>query len=172
MAEYLHRGHTVTDLKYHFVWATKYRFPVLQREVAVRARDVIREVCEAREITVVKGVVSRDHVHVMVSAPPQLAPAQIMRWVKGRSSRKLQQEFAELRRRYWGQHLWARGYFCASSGTVTDEMIKEYLESHRGSRAGPGLPRGSARVSVADRLQPEHSGFQPDLTLPALAGSG
>ena len=82
MAEYLHRGHTVTDLKYHFVWATKYRFPVLEREVAVRARDLIREVCEAREITVVKGVVSRDHVHVMVSAPPQLAPAQIMRWVK------------------------------------------------------------------------------------------
>ena len=132
MAEYLHRGHTVTDLKYHFVWATKYRFPVLQREVAVRARDVIREVCEAREITVVKGVVSRDHVHVMVSAPPQLAPAQIMRWVKGRSSRKLQQEFEELRRRYWGQHLWARGYFCASSGTVTDEMIKAYLEGHQG----------------------------------------
>ncbi len=135
MAEYLHRGHTVTDLKYHFVWATKYRFPVLQREVAVRARDLIREVCEAREITVVKGVVSRDHVHVMVSAPPQLAPAQIMRWVKGRSSRKLQQEFEELRRRYWGQHLWARGYFCASSGTVTDEMIKAYLEGHRGRQS-------------------------------------
>ena len=135
MAEYLHRGHTVTDLKYHFVWATKYRFPVLQREVAVRARDLIREVCEAREITVVKGVVSRDHVHVMVSAPPQLAPAQIMRWVKGRSSRKLQQEFEELRRRYWGQHLWARGYFCASSGTVTDEMIKAYLEGHQGRQS-------------------------------------
>ena len=135
MAEYLHRGHTVTDLKYHFVWATKYRFPVLQREVAVRARDLIREVCEAREITVVKGVVSRDHVHVMVSAPPQLAPAQMMRWVKGRSSRKLQQEFEELRRRYWGQHLWARGYFCASSGTVTDEMIKAYLEGHQGRQS-------------------------------------
>jgi putative transposase len=135
MAEYLHRGHTVTDLKYHFVWATKYRFPVLQREVAVRARDLIREVCEAREITVVKGVVSRDHVHVLVSAPPQLAPAQIMHWVKGRSSRKLQQEFAELRRRYWGQHLWARGYFCASSGTVTDEMIKAYLEGHQGRQS-------------------------------------
>jgi putative transposase len=85
MAEYLHRGRTVTDLKYHFVWATKCRFPVLQREVAIRARDLIREVCEAREITVLKGVVSRDHVHVLVSAPLDLAPAQIMRWVKGRS---------------------------------------------------------------------------------------
>ena len=51
-------------------------------------------------------------------------------WLKGRSSRKLQQEYEELRRRYWGQHLWARGYFCASSGTVTDEMIEAYIEGH------------------------------------------
>lgn len=137
MAEYLHRGHTVTDLKYHFVWATKYRYPVLRGEVAVRARDLIRDVCQAREITILKGVVSRDHVHVFASAPPHLAPAQIMQWVKGRSSRRLQQEFAELHRRYWGQHLWARGYFCASSGTVTDEMIKEYLESHGGRAPDP-----------------------------------
>ena len=135
MAEYLHGGHTVTDLKYHFVWATKYRVPVLRGEVAMRARDLIREICEAREMLIIKGVVSKDHVHVFLSAPPHLAPAQIMQWVKGRSSRKLQQEFAELRRRYWGQHLWARGYFCASSGTVSDELIKAYLESHQ--RRGP-----------------------------------
>ena len=88
-------------------------------------------------MAIIKGVVSRDHVHVFLGAPPQLAPAQIMEWIKGRSSRKLQQEFAELRRRYWGQHLWARGYFCASSGTVTDAMIKEYLERHEGRGPDP-----------------------------------
>ena len=66
---------------------------------------------------------SRDHVHIYTNVPAHLASAQIMQWVKGRSSRRLQQEFEELRRRYWGQHLWARGYFCASAGTVTDEMI-------------------------------------------------
>ncbi len=129
MAEYLHGGHTVTDLKYHFVWATKYRFPVLRGEVAKRARDLIREICEAREMSIIKGVVSRDHVHVFLGAPPHLAPAQIMQWVKGRSSRKLQQEFAELGRRYWGQHLWARGYWVATSGNVTDEVWKEYIKN-------------------------------------------
>jgi len=172
MAEYLRRGHPVTDLKYHFVWATKYRFPVLQREVAVRARDVIREVCEAREITVVKGVVSRDHVHVMVSAPPQLAPAQIMRWVKGRSSRKLQQEFAELRRPLLGAASVGAGLFLREFWDGDGRDDQGVSGESPGSRAGPGFPRGGARVSAADRLQPEHSGFQPDLTLPALAGSG
>jgi putative transposase len=99
MAEYSHRGHTVTELKYHFVWVTKYRYPVLRGEVAVRARELIRQICEAREITIIKGVVSRDHVHVYVSAPSHLSPAQMMQWLKGRSSRRLQEEFAELRRR-------------------------------------------------------------------------
>lgn len=130
MRQYLHRGHTVTDIKYHFVWATKYRYPVLTGEVGRRLRDIVREVCESREITIVKGVVSKDHVHVMASCPPQLSPAQVMKWVKGRSSRKLQMEYPHLRKRYWGQHLWARGYFCASTGSVTEELIEEYIERH------------------------------------------
>ena len=103
----------------------------------MRARDIIREVCEAREITIIKGVVSKDHVHVFAACPPQLSPSKVMQWVKGRASRKLQQEFEVLRRRYWGQHLWARGYFCASSGTVTDEMIEAYIEGHT---TGPAHP--------------------------------
>ena len=130
MRQYLHRGHTVTDIKYHFVWATKYRYPVLVGEVGQRLRDIVREVCESREITIVKGVVSKDHVHLMAICPPHLSPAQIMKWVKGRSSRKLQVEFPNLRKRYWGQHLWARGYFCASTGSVTEELIQEYIEQH------------------------------------------
>ncbi len=80
---------------------------------------------------------SWDHVHIYTNVPAHLASAQIMQWVKGRSSRRLQQEFEELRRRYWGQHLWARGYFCASAGTVTDEMIKEYLDRHKGRGPDP-----------------------------------
>ena len=76
------------------------------------------------------GVVSKDHVHIFVICPPHLAPADVMKWIKGKSSRRLQMEFPKLRKRYWGQHLWARGYFCASAGTVTDEMIKEYIKAH------------------------------------------
>ena len=145
MAEYSHRGHTVTELKYHFVWVTKYRYPVLRGEVAQRTREVIRQVCESREITIIKGAVSRDHVHVYVAAPSHLSPAQMMQWIKGRSSRRLQEEFSELRRRYWGQHLWARGYFCATAGTVTDDIIREYVERHQGRAPDPDF-----RVEVPD----------------------
>ena len=135
--KYLHRGHTVTDIKYHFVWVTKYRYPVLTGAVALRTRSIVREICEAREITIIKGVVSKNHVHLFAACPPQLSPSKVMQWVKGRSSRKLQQEFEELRKRYWGQHLWARGYFCASSGTVTDEMIEAYIEGHTAGEPDP-----------------------------------
>jgi putative transposase len=128
MAEYRKGAHTVYDLKYHFVWATKYRYPVLSGEIAVRARDLIREICMAQEIIIIKGHVSRDHIHLYVSAPPRISVSKMMQYIKGKSSRQLQQEYPSLRKRYRGQHLWARGYFCATAGTITDEMIKAYIE--------------------------------------------
>src|SRR5689334_16814476 len=127
--EYREGAHTVFNIQLHLVWVTKYRYQVMRGEIAVRARDVIRQVCMAREIKIMKGHVGRDHVHLFVSIPPSLSVSQVMQYVKGKSSRVLQQEFTELRKRYWGQHLWARGYFCASSGAVTEEMVKAYIAS-------------------------------------------
>jgi putative transposase len=114
VSEYHHSGHAVWDIKYHLVWITKYRYQVLRGEVAERARDLLREICAAREVRIVRGAVSPDHLHMLVVAPPQLAPAKLVQFLKGRSSRMLQRDFQHLRKRYWGQHLWARGYFCAS----------------------------------------------------------
>ena len=79
---------------------------------------------------IIKGVVSKDHVHLLLSAPPTLAPGEIMRRIKGRSSNKLFESFPDLKKRYWGRHFWARGYFCITSGDLTEEMIKNYLEHH------------------------------------------
>jgi len=130
MPDYRKGGHTVYDIQYHFVWATKYRYQVLRAEVAERSRDIIRQVCMSRDITIVQGHVSVDHVHLLVSCPPLLSPAKIIQYIKGVSSRKLQEEFSHLRQRYWGQHLWARGYFCATVGSVTQEQIQDYIEKH------------------------------------------
>jgi len=66
----------------------------------------------------------------LVSCPPELAPSEIMRRLKGRTSSKLFEEFPEIKRRYWGRHFWARGYSCATVGQMTEEMIKSYLEHH------------------------------------------
>jgi putative transposase len=129
-ARYRKGAHTVYDIKYHLVWVTKYRYHVLQGEIARRARDVIRDICMQHDVIILKGHVSRDHVHLLVSAPPRLSVSEMMQYIKGKSSRKLQEEYPTLGKRYWGKHLWARGYFCATSGTVTDEMIATYIEHH------------------------------------------
>ena len=128
--EYRYGSHTVFNIEYHFVWVAKYRYKVLTEDVALRVRELVRQTCETFEIRIIKGVISKDHVHIFVSAPPTLAPSEIMRRIKGRTSARLFEEFPHLRERFWGRHFWARGYFCASSGQVTDEMIKTYLEHH------------------------------------------
>ena len=113
------------------MWITKYRYKVLKGRVAERAGDLIRQVCEARDVRIVRGAVSPDHIHMLLSAPPDLSPAKLVQYIKGRSSRKLQDEFPELRKRYWGQHLWARGYFCATVGAVDEATIREYIENQK-----------------------------------------
>jgi len=124
MVEYRHSAHAVWDIKYHLVWITKYRYKVLKGEVAERARDLIRQICQAREVVIIRGAVSPDHVHMLVSSPAHLAPAKLVQYIKGRSSRRLQEEYPHLRKKYWGQQLWARGYFCATVGAVDEETIK------------------------------------------------
>ena len=131
MAEYRQSAHAVYDIKYHLIWITKYRYKMLRGRVAERARDLVRQICQAREVVIIRGAVSPDHIHVLVSAPPQLSPSKLVQYIKGRSSRRLQEEFEELRKRYWGQHLWGRGYFCATVGAVDEETIKRYIESQR-----------------------------------------
>ena len=128
--DYRYGSHTVFNIEYHFVWATKYRYKVLVGDVALRVRELVRQTCESFEIQIIKGVVSKDHVHIFVSAPPTMAPSEIMRRIKGRSSSKLFADFPHLQKRFWGRHFWARGFFCASSGNITDEMIKVYLDHH------------------------------------------
>ena len=128
--DYRDGSHTVYKIQYHFVFVTKYRYQVLKGDVGLKVRELIRQTCQAFEIEIVKGVVSKDHVHRLLSAPPDMSPSEMMRRIKGRSSSKLFERFPDLKHRYWGRHFWARGYFCATSGELTEEMIKEYLEHH------------------------------------------
>ena len=129
MREYRHSSHATYEIQYHFVWITKYRYRVLTAKIAMRLKDLVHQGCEAKKITVISGNIRPDHVHILLSAPPWISPSQIMQYIKGRSSRLLQDEFPELKKRYWGQHLWGRGYFCTTVGPVTEEMIKAYIES-------------------------------------------
>ena len=126
---YRKTAHSVYDLKYHIVWITKYRKPVLQGQIAVRVRELIRQTCATLDVYIVSGHVSKDHVHLLLSIPPNRSVSEVVQRLKGRSSRLLLEEYNELRRQFWGRHFWARGYFAASTGNVTDEIIKQYIES-------------------------------------------
>ncbi|MCP4053192.1 MAG: IS200/IS605 family transposase [Mesoflavibacter sp.] len=128
--EYRKGSHTVYNLEYHFVWVTKYRYHVLTGDIKIRVRELIRQVCQQHNINILKGHVSKDHVHILVSAPPHLSVSKMMQKIKGRSSYKIQQEFPRLRKRYWGRHIWARGYFAVTVGQMTEEMIRNYIEGH------------------------------------------
>ena len=122
--------HTVYYHRYHIVWVTKYRYQILEGLIRERAREIIRQVCGELGVKICKGILSREYIYMFVSIPPSLSVSDFMRRVKGRSSRKLQQEFPELRKRYWGRRFWARGYFCTTSGNVTDDVILQYIEQH------------------------------------------
>jgi putative transposase len=128
MQHYRKTSHAVYDIKFHLVWITKYRKPVLSGEVAIRLRDLIREICKSMDVEIVKGHVSKDHLHILVSVPPHVSVSKLVQHFKGKTSRKLLSEYRRLAKQFWGRHLWARGYFVASSGNVTDDIIAQYIE--------------------------------------------
>jgi REP-associated tyrosine transposase len=116
-------------LKYHFVWKTKYSYKILKGEIALRIRDILRNIATEKDIEMIRGNVRPDHIHILISAPAYIAVSKIAQILKGKSSHKLQKEFPDLRKRYCGQHLWARGYFCTTVGAVTEELLKQYIEN-------------------------------------------
>ena len=126
-----HSSHSVTRLTVHVVWVTKYRYHVLQGDIQKRCRSLLVQICDAEDVRILKGVISKDHVHMLLEYPPSLAVSDLVKRLKGRTSRLLQQEFPDVRKRYWGKHLWAIGYGAWSSGNITDELVAQYLEHHR-----------------------------------------
>ena len=129
MQNYRKTSHTTYDCKYHIVWITKYRKKVLGGLVGERVRELIREICKKNNVEILKGHVSKDHVHLFVSVPPHLAISKLLQYLKGKSSYKLMQENKHISKQFWGRHIWARGYFVATSGNITDEVIMEYINN-------------------------------------------
>ncbi len=97
----------------------------------MRARELLREIARSLEMTIYAGAINREHVHLLIGIPPQISVSRAVQFLKGKSSTRLLKEFASLKKRYWGCHLWARGYWVATSGNVTDEVWKKYIEEQK-----------------------------------------
>lgn len=122
-------SHVQYDIEYHIVWTTKYRYKVLNGRITERASELIRQSCNSMNVTIIKGLIGKEHIRLLVSCSPSLSFSKLVQQLKEKTSRKLQMEYNELKRRYWGQHLWASGYFCRSVGVVAKEIIKDYIEN-------------------------------------------
>ena len=131
MVEYRTNSHTVSRLSAHIVWVTKYRYHVLQGDIQKRCRDILMQVCNSENVHILKGVVSKDHIHLHIEYPPSLSISDLVKKLKGRSSHYLQGEFPALRKQYWGRHFWAVGYGVWSTGNITDEVVQQYLSHHQ-----------------------------------------
>ena len=105
---------------------------MLRGEVAERVRAIVREECQKAGVDILPGHISPDHVPVMISLPPHLTSSRLSQRMQGKRSYRLLAAFPQRRKRFWGRQVGARGYFCRSSGNVTDEGIKAYIapQSH------------------------------------------
>jgi putative transposase len=130
MDKFLKTSYVVYRCEYHFVWVPKYRYQILVSEVMERLRGILTELCEWLEITIIEGAIKEDHVHLYLSVSPKYSPAHVMKVLKGKSAEYLGKEFPELSKKYWGMHMWARGYFVSTVG-VNEEVIRNYIKKHQ-----------------------------------------
>ena len=141
MEHYRKSGHTTYDVKFHFVWITKYRKSILIGDTAKRAREPVRDVCRTWDVENIRGRVAKDHVHIFVSVVPHISVSKLMHSIKGKSLRKKKSEFESLSKAFCVRHIWGRGYFAASSGNATDEEVMQYIELQ-----GKGPEEGDFRI--------------------------
>lgn len=121
-------AHSLYECKYHVVFCPKYRYKILKDEVSKYVERQIHVLCGQKDgIEVIEVNIQPDHVHLVVSIPPKYAVSQFMGFLKGKLALRLFDRYPQLRRQYWGQHVWSRGY-CVSSVGLDEEQIKKYVK--------------------------------------------
>ena len=127
MEDYNKSSHAVYRCEYHFVWVPKYPYHVLVKEIKPRLKEMLVELCNWLDITIIEGAICSDHVHMYLSVSPKYSPAHIMKILKGKSAEYLRRDFPELGKKYWGLHIWARGYFVSTVG-IDSATIQKYVK--------------------------------------------
>ena len=132
MEDYNKSSHAIYRCEYHFVWVPKYRYHVLVKEIKPRLKEILMELCDWLDITIIEGAICSDHVHMYLSVPPKYSPSHVMKMLKGKSAEYLRRDFPELGKKYWGLHIWARGYFVSTVGidsATIQKYVKEQVEA-------------------------------------------
>ena len=126
--QYKKLSHTVWMCTYHIVFCPKYRYKILEGKAEVLVRNYLYQLCGRKDqVTIEEINIQPDHVHMMISIPPKYSISDTMGYLKGKTALKLFQEQKSLTKRYWGRHLWSRGY-CVSSVGLNEEQIRKYVK--------------------------------------------
>jgi putative transposase len=121
-------SHSVYECKYHIVFCPKYRYRVLTGEMGEYVKQELYQLCRQKEgVEILEANVQADHVHLVLSIPPKYAVSSIMGYVKGKLAIRVFNRYEQLRKRYWGGHLWSRGY-CVSTVGLDEEKIRKYVK--------------------------------------------
>ena len=122
-------AHTRWNCTYHIVFIPKYRRKVMYGEVKRDIAEILKKLCEMKQIQLLEGKVCKDHVHMYVAIPPKLSVSEAMSYVKGKSSLMIFDRHPEFRQGWGKRHFWARGYFVATVGNVNESTIVEYIKN-------------------------------------------
>ena len=120
-------SHTSWKCQYHIVFIPKYKKKKLYGQVRADIRDIIKTLCSYKNVEIVEGAVCVDHIHLCVSIPPKLSVSSFMGYLKGRSTLMIYNRHPELQSK-WNKAFWARGYYVATIGNLTEEAIKKYIQ--------------------------------------------
>ena len=120
-------SHTKWDCIYHVVFIPKYRRKVMYGELRSDIREIIKKLCEYKEVAIVEGSVCVDHIHLCVKIPPKLSVSEFMGYLKGKSALMIFDRHPEFRQK-GNRHFWAKGYYVNTVGR-NEEEIKKYIKN-------------------------------------------
>lgn len=120
-------SHTKWKCQYHIVFIPKYRKKVLYGQLKSDVREIISTLCKYRDVEIIEGAVCSDHVHLSVAIPPKYSISNFMGYLKGRSTLMIYDRHPELQSK-WDKSFWARGYYVATIGNITEDAIKKYIQ--------------------------------------------
>ena len=121
-------AHTKWECKYHIVFAPKYRRQIIYGKIKADIGQMLRKLCEYKGIEIIEAEACKDHIHMLVSIPPKYSIAQIMGYLKGKSSLMIFEKYANLKYKYGNRHFWCRGYFVSTVG-ANKKAIQEYIRN-------------------------------------------
>ena len=140
-------AHTKWECKYHIVFAPKYRRQVIYGKIKQDIGQMLRKLCEYKGVEIIEAEACKDHIHMLVSIPPKYSVAQIMGYLKGKSSLMIYEKYANMKYKYGNRHFWCRGYYVSTVGR-NRRTIEQYIRNQLQEDLA------SDQMSIAEYIDP------------------